>query len=66
MNGDFNKPQLMGNCERCYYATDKAYRVSWLAKGDKFICHRYPQEVEKEPEDYCGEFAWDDSKVVGQ
>lgn len=63
MNGEFNKPQLMGNCEHCYYATDKAYRDSGVDKGEAFICHRYPQEVEKEPGGYCGEFAWN-PKVV--
>ena len=66
MNGEFNKPRLMGNCKRCYYSTDKAYRYSLVEKGEVFICHRYPQEVEKEPGDYCGEFAWDAFKAERQ
>ena len=26
MSGRFNEPRLMGNCENCYYATDRGLK----------------------------------------
>ena len=54
----FNAPRLMGNCENCYYATDRAMRHTWVESGFFYDCHRFPQTIEKERGGYCGEFAW--------
>ena len=55
----FNTPRLMGNCENCYYATEKRPTSScWFEKGTRFTCHRYPNPLDKVRGDYCGEFAW--------
>lgn len=58
MSGRFNEPRLMGNCENCYYATDRAMRQTWIESGNFYDCHRYPMTLEKGRGDYCGEFAW--------
>ena len=58
MSGRFNEPRLMGNCENCYYATDRSFRQTWLERGKFYDCHRYPAVVEKESGGYCGEFAF--------
>ena len=58
MSRRFNEPHLMGNCENCYYATDVVVKRPWLPEGQSYECHRFPQIVEKERGDYCGEFAW--------
>ena len=57
MNGQFNKKRLMGNCERCYYATDQRLKYTWLELGEFFFCHRYPKVLETHRGWYCGEFA---------
>lgn len=54
----FNTPRLMGNCENCYYATEKRPTSScWFEKGMRFTCHRMPKPLDKVRGDYCGEFA---------
>ena len=58
MSGRFNEPRLMGNCEHCYYATDKSLKHKRLSKGELFDCHRTPHTIVKKCGDYCGEFAW--------
>lgn len=58
MSGRFNEPRLMGNCENCYYATDKALKRKRLEKGMFYECHRTPHPLDKKRGDYCGEFAW--------
>ena len=59
MSGRFNEPHLMGNCENCYYATEKRATSSrWFPKGTYFTCHRTPHPLDKRKGDYCGEFAW--------
>lgn len=58
MSGRFNEPRLMGNCENCYYATDRHHICPWNEEGAFFDCHRYPAHIEKRRGDYCGEFAW--------
>lgn len=65
MRGRFNEPRLMGNCENCYYATDKSLKRKWLERGKFYECHRTPHPLNKECGDYCGEFAWK-VKVVGE
>lgn len=58
MSGRFNEPRLMGNCENCYYATDKSMKHRRLEKGELYECHRTPHPLDKKRGDYCGEFAW--------
>lgn len=58
MSGSFNEWRMMGNCENCYYATDKSLRLTWLDKGEFFDCHRFPSVLQKDRGDYCGEFVW--------
>lgn len=58
MNGKFNKPHLMGNCARCYYATRKS--------GDgSCICARFPDwvNIPDMNNHFCGEFAWIDNDM---
>lgn len=58
MYGKFNERQLMGNCENCYYATDRSIKETWMERGKYYDCHRYSTTIEKERGDYCGEFAY--------
>ena len=42
---------MMGNCKRCYYWTKcKDSQV------DMGRCHRYPNALIKDGDDYCGEY----------
>ena len=67
MSGKFNEPRLMGNCENCYYATEKRPTSScWFEKGTRFTCHRYPTTLDKVRGDYCGEFAWNDMYMYAE
>ena len=59
MNVDLNKPRLMGNCSRCYYATKKR-------KDRSCACARYPMWVDVMDMDnhFCGEFVHGRAKDV--
>lgn len=45
--------RLMGNCDKCHYATRKR-------KDDSGVCARYPKwaDIYDMTEHFCGEFAW--------
>jgi len=42
-------------CEKCYYWERSSH------KGEMYgTCHRFPQEVDKNATDWCGEFKKDE------